>query len=429
MKSNLEHKTKLSDKIKEFRKNRNRRKELFKNLVVIKPSNKVGQALSLPKVLNLNPRSIYNKLEEFKTFVKEEEVDLTCMSESWEREELTLDKVIKIDDYEVISNVHQRTGKGGRPAIIVNTKKYHVENITNTLVNIPWGVEIVWAVLTPKNVSNASNIQKIVVASIYSKPDSRKKSVLLDHIAEVYNLLNAKYKKGLHWILCGDTNDLKLDPILMLNSKLKQVVQNFTRLNPPRILDPIITTLSSFYQVPVCLPPLDSDPDLDGKPSDHMMVVMSPISVINNKPARITKKIVFRPITDSGLQKMQLWLEKEKWTEISQESSAHRKAELLQHLLVKKYEEFFPEKVRKVSSDDQPFYTDKLARLKRKKGREYRKRRRSSRWISLENLYNNEVSKAKMDFYRKNIKNLRKAKPGKWYSELKKITSFGHQKF
>ena len=311
MKSNLEHKTKLSDKIKEFRKNRNRRKELFKNLVVIKPSNKVGQALSLPKVLNLNPRSIYNKLEEFKTFVKEEEVDLTCMSESWEREELTLDKVIKIDDYEVISNVHQRTGKGGRPAIIVNTKKYHVENITNTLVNIPWGVEIVWAVLTPKNVSNASNIHKIVVASIYSKPDSRKKSVLLDHIAEVYNLLNAKYKKGLHWILCGDTNDLKLDPILMLNSKLKQVVQNFTRLNPPRILDPIITTLSSFYQVPVCLPPLDSDPDLDGKPSDHMMVVMSPISVINNKPARITKKIVFRPITDSGLQKMQLWLEKE----------------------------------------------------------------------------------------------------------------------
>ena len=428
MKSNLEHKTKLSDKIKEFRKNRNRRKELFKNLVVIKPSNKVGQALSLPKVLNLNPRSIYNKLEEFKTFVKEEEVDLTCMSESWEREELTLDKVIKIDDYEVISNVHQRTGKGGRPAIIVNTKKYHVENITNTLVNIPWGVEIVWAVLTPKNVSNASNIQKIVVASIYSKPDSRKKSVLLDHIAEVYNLLNAKYKKGLHWILCGDTNDLKLDPILMLNSKLKQVVQNFTRLNPPRILDPIITTLSSFYQVPVCLPPLDSDPDLDGKPSDHMMVVMSPISVINNKPARITKKIVFRPITDSGLQKMQLWLEKEKWTEISQESSAHRKAELLQHLLVKKYEEFFPEKVRKVSSDDQPFYTDKLARLKRKKGREYRKRRRSSKWISLENLYNNEVSKAKMDFYRKNIKNLRKAKPGKWYSELKKITSFGQQK-
>ena len=125
---------------------------------------------------------------------------------------------------------------------------------------------------------------------------------------------------------------------------------------------------------------------------------------------------------------MQLWLEKEKWTEISQENLAHRKAELLQQLLVEKYEEFFPEKVRKVSSNDQPFYADKLARLKRKKAHKYRKRRRSSKWTSIENLYNAEVSKAKMDFYRKNIKNLRKAKPGKWYSEQKKITSFGQQK-
>ena len=139
MRNNSDNKAMLKDKIKKFRENRSRRKELFQNLVVIKPSNKVCQALSLPKVLNLNPRSIYNKIDEFKTFVTEEQVDLTCMSESWEREDLTLDKVINIDDHEVISNVHQRTGKGGRPAIIVNTKKYHVENLTNTLVNIPWG--------------------------------------------------------------------------------------------------------------------------------------------------------------------------------------------------------------------------------------------------------------------------------------------------
>ena len=182
-----------------------------------------------------------------------------------------------MDDHEVISNVHQRTGKGGRPAILVNTKKYNVENLTNTVVSIPWGVEIVWAVVTPKNVNTKSSIQKIVVASIYCKPDSRKKTILLDHIAEVYHLLNAKYQKGLHWILCGDTNDLRFDPILMLNSSLKQVVQDFTRLNPPRILDPIITSLSRWYQVPLCLPPLDPDPDSDGKPSDHKMVMMSPI--------------------------------------------------------------------------------------------------------------------------------------------------------
>ena len=195
-----------------------RKSSKIRNLTVVKRSNKIGQALNLPKVLNLNPRSIYNKAGEFVTFVEEENVDLICMSESWEREELTLDELIKIDDFSIISNVYQRKGKGGRPAIFANTRKFHVENLTQSTISIPWGVEVVWAILTPKNVSNVSKIQKIVVGSIYSKPDSRKKSLLLDHISEVYHLLSSKYRKGLHWILAGDTNDLNLSSILDLNS-------------------------------------------------------------------------------------------------------------------------------------------------------------------------------------------------------------------
>ena len=212
------------------------------------------------------------------------------MSESWERESLSLSKLLTLDNYEIISSLNQRKEKGGRPAIIVDKSIYHVENITNTIAVIPWGVEIVWAVLTPKNANNASTIQRIVVASVYNKPRSRKTEKLYLHIAEVYNLLSKKYRNGLHWLICGDTNDLKLEPILALNHGLKQVVQNVTRLNPPRLLDPIITTLGKYYQVPECLPPLDPDPGSDGKPSDHMMVLMCPISTVNNRPARKTKK-------------------------------------------------------------------------------------------------------------------------------------------
>ena len=366
-------------------------------------------------------------MDEFSTFVREEELDLICMSESWEREDLTLEEVIEIEDFKVISNVHQRKGKGGRPAIIANTKNFDVENLTNTEINIPWGVEIVWAVLTPRNVTNASKIQKIVVASVYCKPDSRKKSLLLDHIAQVYNILSAKYNRGLHWIICGDTNDLRLEPILMLNPNFKQVVRNFTRMNPPRILDPIITTLSAFYQVPQCLPPLDPDPDSNGKPSDHMMVVMPPITMINNKPDRTTKRVMFRPITDIGLQKMKQWLENESWDEIASINCANQKAEKLQGILMNKYFEYFPEKSRIISSDSQPFYTDKLSRLKRKKSREYNKHRRSAKWNKMEVIYNQELAKAKKGYYKKKRKNLRKAKPGKWYSEFKKLTRFDQQ--
>ena len=79
-------------------------------------------------------------------------VDLVAISESWEREDYTLDKVLNMNDYEVISNVYQRTGRGGRPAIVVRKQKFVIENLTNTWVNIPWGIEIVWAILTPKNI-------------------------------------------------------------------------------------------------------------------------------------------------------------------------------------------------------------------------------------------------------------------------------------
>ena len=152
----------------------------MKNLKVIKRNENMFQALSLPIICNMNPRSIYNKQNEFHTFIKEESVDLLLMSESWERKNLTLDQIIKLEDHVVISNVSQRKGMGGRPAIFANAKKFEVENITNTLVQIPWGVEAVWCILTPKNIRNDSKIQKIACFALYSKPNSKKKSLLLD---------------------------------------------------------------------------------------------------------------------------------------------------------------------------------------------------------------------------------------------------------
>ena len=66
------------------------------------------QALSLPTLCNINPRSIYNKIDEFHEFVKEEQVDVIFISESWEREHLSLDKMIHLEDFVTISNVSQR---------------------------------------------------------------------------------------------------------------------------------------------------------------------------------------------------------------------------------------------------------------------------------------------------------------------------------
>ena len=355
--------------------------------------------------------------------MKEEQVDLLLMSESWERENLRLDEIIKLDDHSIISNVGQRSGVGGRPAIFANNKKYEVQNITNTLVQIPWGVEAVWCILTPKNVTNDSQIQKIACCAIYSKPASKKKSLLLDHLSDSYNLLSKKYGRGLHFVIAGDTNDLKLDSILSLDSRLVQIVQEWTRLNPPAILDPIIMTLSSYYQEPKCLEPLDCDPEKNGKKSDHRIVLCRPINTINNKSARQIRKVKVRPFPQSGMDQLTEWFIDQTWDQVYSEQSAHKKAEIFQHLLTQKLDEIFPVKTRRISSDDQPWITHKLKQMDRQKKRIYKKERKSVKWRKMDKIFRKEVKLAKSAFYAKKVADLKLKKPSQWYACLKQITS------
>ena len=96
--------------------------------------------------------------------------------------------------------------------------------------------------------------------------------------------------------------------------------------------------------------------------------------------------------------------------------------------MISKYHEFFPEKVKYVSSDDQPFINQKLKRIKRVKSCDYHKHRRSKKWEFLDGKYQAELGKTKKGFYRNRIKQLRKLKPSKWHAELKKLTSYDQQK-
>ena len=300
--------------------------------------------------MNLNPRSAMNKIEEIKTFIEEEDIDLAIISESHDRENKRLEDHINLKNHIVISNLYQRPTKekGGRPAIIANKDKYEIENLTSLTITIPWGVEITWALLTPKHTSKDSIIKKIVVGALYVKPSSKKKSALIDHIAEVYNMLQAKYVKGLFWVLAGDTNDLKLGPILRLNSNLKSVVKEPTRLNPKNpqnssILDNIITDMHKWYQTPECLPPINADIG-QGKPSDHLTVIFKPISVVNNLPLRRKRDIITRPITESGLSLFSMWLEEQDWETVKNAHSVNTKTILLHQTITDQVNSAFPQK-------------------------------------------------------------------------------------
>ena len=108
--------------------------------------------------------------------------------------------------------------------------------------------------------------------------------------------------------------------------------------------------------------------------------------------------------------------------------SAHEKAEIFQQMLMSKLDEIFPIKTRKIQSDDQPWITQKLKKLDRRRKRIYRKERRSFNWRKLDKLFKQEVKCAKATFYQKAVAELKLKKPGQWYSCLKNITSYDQHK-
>ena len=70
-----------------------------RNLATIKRPQNVYQALNLPKLLNLNPRSAMNKIEHIKQFIVEENIVVAFISESHDRENKRLEEHIKLNTH------------------------------------------------------------------------------------------------------------------------------------------------------------------------------------------------------------------------------------------------------------------------------------------------------------------------------------------
>ena len=392
-----------------------------------KISKKLKFAYNLPIVANINPRSLYGKENELKTFIEEHAIDCTFLSETWERLNFPLENLLEMEGYQVISNPYQRTGRGGRPALIIKKENYLIKNLTNTVIDIPWGIEAIWVLLTPKNNKGNENIKRIILCSFYSPPNSNTKFQLIDHISGIYHFMSAKYGEGLHFIMAGDSNDMKIDNILQLSHAMRQVVIDYTRLNPPAILDPIITTLGNYYQTPECLQPLGPDINSQCVESDHKIVKMKPISFEENICSRNFRNISVRPITESGMGKLECWFKNQTWADILNTECVNEKAIKLQNTVLQKVGEYLPLKNRKISNDDQPWYTEELKKLKRKKSREYRKNRRSEKYTILNKKYDKKLKIAQRRYKKEKIDDVLSSSDRQWYSKLKRMTQYDQE--
>ena len=157
---------------------------------------------------------------------------------------------------------------GGGSAILVNSRKWLAQRLDELIV--PQGLEIVWVKVVPRF---QSILKILITCGIYSKPNSRKKSILSDHIASNFHLLKMKHPEA-RFLFMGDFNCYKPDNILLLSPQLRQLV-HYPTLGG-KVLDLIITDLHTLYHPPVSVPPLLPDQPADAAPSDHLGNLLIP---------------------------------------------------------------------------------------------------------------------------------------------------------
>ena len=179
---------------------------------------------------------------------------------------------------------------------------------------------------------------------------------------------------------CGDSNDLKLDAILNLSPQMKQVVTLPTRLNPPRILDPIMTTLSKYYQTQICLKPLDADQGTGGAASDHLCVKFSPVKAANTESARQKRKVTVRPMPESKYVEFEKWLKDQTWENVLNAETVHEQAQILQDMCLNAMDRYFPQKEVLFTTDDEPWINSRIKKEIRKRKRIYSRHRKSKAW-------------------------------------------------
>ena len=111
---------------------------------------RILQASSLPLVAVMNARSLYNKPESFKTFLKELGVEAAIVSETWEREEESLEELLQMSNYKVHSykrpKVKAKKQPGGACAIVYNENRFKATKLD---IAVPKGVEACWLLLKP----------------------------------------------------------------------------------------------------------------------------------------------------------------------------------------------------------------------------------------------------------------------------------------
>ena len=378
----------------------------------------------LPVIYSANARSIFPKFADLVHKLQNSRVDIGQISETWQ----DINKNEHNQKIDVLENHYgfkwysyarakyrddgSLTGGGGS-AILVNTRNWLPDHLDDIIV--PQGLEVVWVKVAPKH---KCDLKLLIVCSIYSKPNSRKKTILSDHLSMNYYLLKMRFPEA-KFLFLGDFNCYRPDVILHLSPQLRQLVHYNTHGEKP--IDLVITDMHTWYHPPQPCDPLLPDQPASAAPSDHLGNLLLPRSVPGVSNNRVFRKIKVRPLSSSQIQALGRWISQESWDQLQAASDVDQKLEVFTSTLFFMLNTIAPEKEIKIALDDPPWMNTRIKTIIRQRNREYDKNCKSEKWRKLMKRSKSMVKTAKKNFSDNFISNLKDTDPSTWMKRMNKL--------
>lgn len=360
---------------------------------------------SLPNVMVLNARSIFNKVDELKVHIENYKSDIVFITETWLSESIP-NEAIHIDGFNVFRKDRTEMRGGGVAIYIKDDVPVKIRSDLNDKC-----VECLWVTLRPKWLPR--KISRIALACVYLPPSISPNDleVFYVYFQSCYDILSTE-SCDTAFIVAGDFNPSSngfKQRVLNIHCNFKQIVKEATRNT--NILDLIFTNVCQYYEVPEVIAPLSS--------ADHNMVTWT--SKMQQPQNNTTRKVTVRPIKPSALELFRLFLGSYNWNDVISASTVDDKLEKFLTTTNKMINEFFPTKTVRFHNNDKFFMTAKLKKMIYARNCAY-KQGKSDRFRFLRNRVKYEISSAKEKYYKDNISGNCDKDSSKWWKRINKLT-------
>ena len=330
-------------------------------------------------IINTNARSLCPKVNSFIDCFNELDAQLAIVTETWfgdsPRLEQDLDDLLHATGIAMLTKNRAPVGGVSYGGVAIAYRAASVQ-LQDLRYPNPDCFETIMAAGSMRGHS-----RKLVVIVAYMPPGDpvQRGRSCLKHISEMVSEAKRRFSEPMI-VLSGDFNQWTIGKSLEDYVDLVKVDVGPTRGS--RSIDRIFVNFGSAVVSKGTVPPLQTDPDPDGRGSprlsDHMVCYVR---------AELQKLRTFEWIkysylyyNDDSVEDFRNWIVQQEWEEVKSAIGSNQKAAAYQALVVGALKTFFPTKTTRRRTTDLPWINSKIRKKIKQRKAIFRNEGRSARW-------------------------------------------------